>query len=135
MKDLLLLSYQLVAGFSDASTGALLIAAPLFTLRMMGLAVPSDATPFLSFIGAFVFAVGLAYLYGALLVRRASGVPRLEAVWVMTAMIRSSVAIFVLAAVFNRSLAPGWLTIAVFDGICALIQARGLRRGWLNVAR
>lgn len=135
MKDLLLLTYQLVAGLSDASTGALLIAAPLFTLRMMGLAVPSDATPFLSFIGAFVLAVGLAYLYGALLVRRTSGVPRLEAVWLLTAMIRSSVAIFVVAAVLNGSLSPGWLTIAVFDGICVLIQARGLRRGWLNVVR
>ena len=135
MKDLLLLTYQLVAGLSDASTRALLIAAPLFTLSMMGLAVPSDATPFLSFIGAFVLAVGLAYLYGALLVRRTSGVPRLEAVWLLTAMIRSSVAIFVVAAVLNGSLSPGWLTIAVFDGICVLIQARGLRRGWLNVVR
>lgn len=134
MKDLLL-GYQLVAGLSDASTGALLIAAPVFTIRMMGIAVPSDATPFLSFIGAFVLAVGLSYLYGALLVRRTSGFPRLEAVWVMTAMIRSSVAIFIVAAVVSSSLSPKWLTIAIFDGICALIQARGLRRGWLNVVR
>ena len=135
MKDLWLLAYQLVAGFSDASTGVLLITAPIFTLRMMGLAVPHDATPFLSFIGAFVFAVGLAYLYGALLVRRTSCVPRLEAVWIMTAIIRTSVAVFVIASVLNRSLAPAWLTIAIFDGACALIQARGLRRGWLNVVR
>ena len=135
MKDLLLLGYQLIAGFSDASTGALLIAAPLFTLRMMGIAVPRDATPFLSFIGAFVLAVGLSYLYGALLVRRSSGVPRLEVVWLLTAMIRSSVAIFVVAAVLNGSLASGWLAIAGFDAVCVLIQARGLRRGWLNVAR
>lgn len=134
MKDLLLLAYQLVAGFSDTSTGALLIVAPLFTLRMLGLVVPADATPFLSFIGAFVLAVGLSYLYGALLVRRAGGVQRLEAVWLLTAIIRSSVAIFVLAAVLNGSLAPGWLAIAIFDGICVLIQARGLRRGWLHVA-
>ena len=135
MKDLLLLGYQLIAGFSDASTGALLIAAPLFTLRMMGIAVPRDATPFLSFIGAFVLAVGLSYLYGALLVRRSSGVPRLEVVWLLTAMIRSSVAIFVVAAVLNGSLASGWLAIAGFDAVCVVIQARGLRRGWLNVAR
>jgi len=135
MKDLLLLSYQLVAGFSDTSTGALLIVAPLFTIRMMGLAVPRDASPFLSFIGAFVMAVGLSYFYGALLVRRTSGAQRLEAVWLLTAIIRSSVAIFVAAAVVSGSLAPGWLAIAVFDGICVLIQARGLRRGWLHVAR
>ena len=135
MKDLWLLVYQLVAGLSDTSTGALLIAAPLFTLRMMGLVVPSDAMPFLSFIGAFVLAVGLAYLYGALLIRRTRGPSKLETVWLLTAMIRSSVAIFVVAAVLNGSLAPGWLTIAAFDGICVLIQARGLRRGWLHVVR
>ena len=136
MKDLLLLTYQLVAGFSDTSTGALLIMAPLFTIRMMGLAVPQDATPFLSFIGAFVLAVGLSYLYGALLVRRTRGAAHLEAVWLLTAIIRSSVALFVLGAVINGSLAPGWLSIAIFDGICVLIQARGLRMGWLtNAAR
>ena len=131
MKDLYLLTYQLIAGASDTSTGALLIAAPVFTVRMMGLSVPNDATPFLSFIGAFVLAVGLSYLYGALLVRRPGGEPRLEAVWLLTAIIRSSVAIFVLGVVLNGTLAPGWLTIAIFDGICVLIQARGLRRGWL----
>jgi hypothetical protein len=136
MKDLFLFTYQLIAGFSDASTGALLIAAPLFTIRMMRLTVPQDAAPFLSFIGAFVLAVGLSYFYGALLVRRSSGTPRLEAVWLLTAIIRSSVGIFVLAAVLNGTFAPGWLSIAVFDGICVLIQARGLRRGWLShVAR
>lgn len=132
MNDLVLLAYQLIAGISDASTGALLIAAPLFTIRMMGLSVPRDATPFLSFIGAFVLAVGLSYLYGALLVNRTGAVPRLEAVWLLTAIIRSSVAIFIVAAVLSGTLSVGWLTIAVFDGICVVIQARGLRRGWLS---
>ena len=131
MKDLYLLAYQLIAGVSDASTGVLLIAAPVFTVRMMGLSVPHDATPFLSFIGAFVLAVGISYLYGALLIHRTGGVPRLEAVWLLTAIIRSSVAIFILAAVLSGTLPAGWLTIAVFDGICVLIQASGLRRGWL----
>ncbi|MGA8087803.1 MAG: hypothetical protein WCA10_10875 [Terracidiphilus sp.] len=132
MKDLYLLAYQLITGVSDASTGALLIAAPVFTVRMMGLSVPRDAAPFLSFIGAFVLAVGLSYLYGAMLIHRTGGVPRLEAVWLLTAIIRSSVAIFVVAAVLNGTLALGWITIAIFDGICVCIQARGLRRGWLS---
>jgi hypothetical protein len=134
MKDLYLLAYQLIAGVSDTLTGVLLIAAPMFTIRIMGLSVPYEASPFLSFIGAFVLAVGLSYLYGALLVRRTDGIPRLEAVWLLTAIIRSSVAIFVLAAVLGGTLAPGWLSIAIFDGICVLIQARGLRRGWLSRA-
>jgi hypothetical protein len=132
MKDLYLLAYQLIAGVSDASTGALLIAAPVFTIRLMGISVPYDAAPFLSFIGAFVLAVGISYLYGALLIHRTGGIPRLEAVWLLTAIIRSSVAIFILAAVLTGTLAFGWITIALFDGVCVLIQARGLRRGWLS---
>jgi hypothetical protein len=135
MKQPLLLSYQLVAGVSDTSTGAFLIAAPLFTLRMMGLAVAHAALPFISFIGSFVLAVGLIYLYGAHLLRRGGRLARLETVWVLTAILRGSVAVFVVTAVLNASLAPGWLTIAAFDGICVLIQALGLRRGWLNAVR
>ena len=89
-------------------------------------------TPFLSFIGAFVLAVGLSYLYGALLVYRTGCVPRLEAVWLLTAIIRSSVAIFVLARFSAARSHQVGLRIAIFDGICVLIQARGLRRGWLS---
>jgi hypothetical protein len=134
VKDLYLLGYQLAAGISDTSTGALLMAAPVFTVRTMGISVPNEATPFLSFIGAFVLAVGLSYLYGALLVRRAGGVQRLEAVWLLTAITRSSVAIFVVGAVASRTLPSGWLSVAIFDGFCVAIQARGLRRGWLSHA-
>jgi hypothetical protein len=59
------LAYQTLIGLSDTLTGALLIVAPEFTLRLMGLHAPSDALAYLSFIGAFVLSVGLACLYGA----------------------------------------------------------------------
>lgn len=131
MKHSILLAYQVAAGLSDTATGALLIAAPVLTLRLMGLQVPADALPFLSFIGAFVLAVGLSYLYGALLVGRAGCASKLEAVWLLTAIIRSSVAVFVMAEVMAGRLEQGWLTIAFFDGACVLIQAIGLRKGWL----
>jgi hypothetical protein len=131
MRHPALLGYQLLAGLSDASTGALLIAAPVLTMRLMGLHVPADATPFLSFIGAFVLAIGLTYLYGAWLVGCAGCVVRLEAVWLVTAILRSSVAIFILARVLAGTVEPGWLTIAAFDGACVLVQAIGLRKGWL----
>jgi hypothetical protein len=136
MKKSILLVYQIVAGIADAATGAMLIAAPSFTLHRMQLDVPPDALPFLSFIGAFVLAVGLSYLYGALLIRRTGGGPRLEAIWLVTAIVRSSVAVFVVAAIAGGSLEPGWSTIAFFDGACVLLQAVGLRKGWLSdVAR
>ena len=136
MKRPFLLGYQLLAGVSDTSTGALLIAAPIETLGLMGLQVPADSAPFLSFIGAFVLAVGLSYLYGGLLVSRPGSSSRLEAVWLLTAIIRSSVAVFVFTQVLAGILQPGWLIIAGFDGACAFFQAIGLRKGWLlNVVR
>lgn len=131
MKNPIILAYHLIAGLSDTCTGALLIVAPAFTLRTMQLETPLDALPFLSFIGAFVLAVGLAYLYGASLVRRGGCSSRLEAVWLVTAIIRASVATFVTSSVIGGAIPSGWLTIAYFDGACVLIQAIGLRRGWL----
>jgi hypothetical protein len=131
MKHPILLAYQLLTGLSDTSTGALLIAAPGLTLRLMRIHVPVDAAPFLSFIGAFVLAVGLSCLYGGWLVASAGRVSRLEAVWLLTAITRSSVAVFVVSGVLNGTLEAGWLTVAACDGACTLIQASGLRKGWL----
>ena len=89
----ILLGYQLLIGLSDAVTGALLIIAPEFTLRLMGLHVPTDSLPFLSFIGAFVLSVGLACLYGALVIAHRGSPCKLEVVWLLTAITRGSVAI------------------------------------------
>jgi hypothetical protein len=54
MKRRILLAYQLITGLSDGITGLLLIFAPALTLRLMRLAAPSAALPFLSYVGAFV---------------------------------------------------------------------------------
>jgi len=131
MKHPILLGYQLLTGFSDTATGALLIAAPALMLRLMRLHVSADAIPFLSFIGAFVLSVGLSCLYGGLLVGRAGCVPRLESVWLLTAITRSAVAVFVVSNVLAGTLETGWLSVALCDGACAVIQASGLRKGWL----
>jgi hypothetical protein len=136
MNRRILVAYQLLIGLSDGATGALLIVAPELTLRLMRLHAPGDALPFISFIGAFVFSVGLACLYGAFLMRCDTEKARLEMVWLLTAFSRSAVAIFVFQQVFSGALEAGWLTVAVSDGAIVVIQAIGLRRGWLaNVAR
>jgi hypothetical protein len=132
----ILFGYQLLIGLSDTSAGALLIVAPEMTLRLIRLHVPADALPFLSFIGAFVLSVGLACLYGAFLMARKASPCKLEVIWLLTAITRASVAIFVLTQILANTLEAGWLTIAVTDGACVLIQAIGLYKGWLaNVAR
>jgi hypothetical protein len=130
----ILLAYQWAIGISDTSTGILLIVAPVFTLRLMGLHVPAEAIPFLSFIGAFVLSVGLSCIYGALLMVRRAGSERLEMVWLLTAFTRSGVAIFLLSQIIPQTLEAGWLTVAASDGACVVIQAVGLRKGWLRHA-
>ena len=132
----ILIGYQLLIGLSDTMTGALLMTAPAFTLGMMRLHAPDNALVYLSFIGAFVLSVGLSCLYGAYLMIRRENSCRLEIVWLLTATIRASVAIFVLTQILAHTLEAGWLTVAIADGACVLIQAIGLRRGWLaHVAR
>jgi hypothetical protein len=129
-----MLGYQLLTGLSDTSTGALLIVAPALTLDLMRLHVPADAQPFLSVIGAFVFSVGLACLYGALVMARKWSPCRLEMIWLLTALTRASVAIFVVGQIWAQTMEAGWLTVAISDGACVVIQAVGLRKGWLRNA-
>ncbi|RZU43667.1 hypothetical protein [Edaphobacter modestus] len=133
MKRRLLLGYQILTGLSDASTGVLLIVAPTTTLHMMRLHAPQDSLPYLSYVGVFVLSVGIACLYGGvLLTTRPVLVQKLEAVWLLTAITRGLVAIFVVAKIFSGSLEPGWMTVALTDGAIALLQTIGLARGWLG---
>jgi hypothetical protein len=134
MNRRILIGYQLLIGISDTLTGVLLIVAPELTLRLMRLHAPAEALPFLSFIGAFVFSVGLACLYGASLTVRGGRASKVEVVWLLTAITRASVAIFVAAQILAHTLEAGWLTVAISDGAYALIQAIGLRKGWLTNA-
>ncbi len=134
MNRSILLIYQLLAGASDTATGALLLVAPALTLHLMRLHTPDDAMVYVSFIGAFVFAVGLAYLYGAFLAAFNGCRRRLEMIWLLTAFTRASVAVFVIFQVLSSRLETGWLTVASADGALVLIQAVGLRRGWLASA-
>jgi hypothetical protein len=106
--------------------------APQFTLQSMRLHAPDNALIYLSFIGAFVFSVGAACLYGAKLAACDGCKRKLATVWLLTAITRASVALFVTASVVSGALALGWMTVAVSDAGCALIQSIGLRRGWLN---
>ena len=131
MKRRILLGYQLLTGFSDSSTGALLIFAPALTLRLMHLQVSPSALPFLSYIGAFVLSVGIACFYGAFLTTRAAFAPKLEVVWLLTAITRGLVAIFIVSKIVSGTLEAGWMTVAISDGALALLQAIGLSNGWL----
>ena len=136
MRRHFLLGYQLLTGLSDTSTGIMLIAAPATTLHLMTLHASPETLPFLSYVGAFVLAVGIACLYGAwLLMTHPVLVQKLQTVWLLTAITRGLVSVFVVVKVLSGSLEFGWFTVALTDGALALFQTIGLVRGWLgNVA-
>jgi len=135
MRRPLLLAYQLVTGISDAATGILLCVAPAFTLRLMGVHAPADSLPYIGYIGAFVISVGLACLYGARILRLPYSAERIETVWLLTALSRAAVALYLLPEISIGNFSHGWLSVVLFDGTCALVQIIGLRRGWLRNAR
>ena len=136
MKDSLLFGYQLLTGASDTITGALLILSPAFTSRILSLQVPVDALPYLAFVGAFVLSVGLGCFYGAWIVYKGDSLNRLGPVWLLTALTRSAVAIFLFTGILAGTLEATWLTVAIFDCGLVIFQAVGMRGGWLtDVAR
>lgn len=134
MKRKILLVYQLLAGLSDTCTGVLLIAAPALSLSLMGVAAPAAQLVYIAYIGAFVLGVGLCCLYGVRLILRGDLHRQLGTVWLLTGLMRACVAAFVAYQVVIGALSSGWITVAAFDGGCVLIQAIGLRKGWMRYA-
>ncbi|WP_420239016.1 hypothetical protein ACOBR2_05330 [Telmatobacter bradus] len=132
MKRIFLLVYQIGVACSDTLTGASLIIAPAFTLCRMGIVINDASQVYISYIGAFVLGIGLSCGYGALVLILRGDRTRVQMVWLLTAIVRGSVAVFVTEQVLSHSLAPGWIGVAVFDGVCALVQGIGLRQEWLN---
>jgi hypothetical protein len=130
-----LLPYQWVAGLCDTSTGLLLIAAPAWTLRIMGLSVIPQPVAFVRYIGVFVLSVGLTYLWAA---AQWPLSPRdniaWSTQWKITALIRTLVAVFILWQVATAAIESRWITVAFSDGAFAIIQWIGLRKGWLDRA-
>jgi hypothetical protein len=114
-------------GAMDVATGLLLMASPEMTLRLMGLQ-PIDpvATVFLSWMGAFVFAVGASYF----LALRGDDARCGETVWQITSMVRAVVAVFVTIKVCTGVLEARWMCVAFTDAAVALVQWIGIKRKW-----
>jgi hypothetical protein len=111
------------AGAMDFSTGVLLIAAPAFTYRLMGLATVSDLA-LVRFIGTFVAAVGALYLWA---LYRA----KLQVAWEFTALVRGFVGCFVGFSVVVGNMEHGWVAVAVTDLGLAGLQIYFLRKEWV----
>ena len=131
MNRLMFLKFWSVAvGAMDAVTGLLLVIAPGFVLKLLGIAPPSpDALVFLSWIGIFVMAVGLSYGF-ALGKHRGCG----ETVWAFTALVRILVAFFLAVRIAGGSLESAWAVVALSDCVVAVVQIVILRKAWWREA-
>lgn len=125
-------AYQWLAGLCDTVTGVLLLAAPTWTLQLMGVRELPQPVQFVSFVGTFVLAVGLAYFYAARLPLISANAGRWQAVWTLTALSRSVVAGFLTWQIFAGKMEAAWIAVAATDGGLAIFQWTGLRRGWLD---
>lgn len=126
--------FALTVGLCDAATGLALIAAPVWTLGRMGIAAAPAEPVFVRWIGAFVLAVGLSYLYPFLL--RASGSARLgerlATVFEVATLARGLVAVVAGGAIAGGLLERAWLGVPLFDAAVAAVQIVLLRRGGLR---
>lgn len=113
--------YCLLAGLCDAATGAALLAAPGWVFAALALGQLPTPAAYASFVGAFVLAVGLAYLYPWLLdgARRAS---RIRTMLEVTAISRLAVAVFLATALARGMLGPRWGLVLATDLGLGLFQ-------------
>ncbi len=120
--------FAAAVGAGDLATGAALVAAPLSTLALLGVSPLPSEPVFQRWIGAFVLAVGLAYLYPFALAgaRRAT---RLATVFEVTALARGAVALVAGGAVAAGALDPSWIAVPLYDAAVAAVQIALLRRG------
>lgn len=120
--------WSAAAGAMDAATGLLLVCGPAWVLQVLRISVPSaDALTYLGWIGVFVLSVGLSYGFAATPRGcRARG----EMVWIITALVRTLVAVFVTAQVSRGALETAWLLVAAADAGVAALQWAVLRAGW-----
>lgn len=104
----------LLACLMDAGTGILLIAAPAFTLRLMGLDSASEPIVYLRFIGAFVFAIGSLYGLGWRYLKSGRMI-EWSVVWVATGWARLCVGTTVLGLIASGGLNVAWISVPVAD--------------------
>ncbi len=119
--------YNLLVGGCDITTGLLLVFFPNFTLSLMFInQIPLEIV-YLQFIGVFVFSIGLAY-WLPFFANKEKKEDWTESIWAMTAIARSSVALFVLIQIINNQLTFPWLSVVIADSTFATLQVFFLKK-------
>ena len=119
---------MLLAGLMDATTGALLLAAPLWTLKLMGITVLPQEPLFQQWIGAFVCSVGCSYLFPFFLPAGAARNQRAVGILTMATIVRIFIAAFSGFAIATGALERAWLSVTFTDATLAVLQLVILRK-------
>lgn len=119
---------MLLAGLMDASTGALLMAAPLWTLKLMGITVMPVEPIFQRWIGAFVCSVGCSYLLPFFLKVGAERDQRIVGILSMATIVRMFISTFSGVAIATGSIEKAWISVTFTDATLAALQFIILRR-------
>lgn len=107
-----------VAGSMDLSTGIALVVTPAQVLEWMRApAIAGEALVFLRFVGAFVAAVGAAYLWAL----RGNRSDRLRTTFELTVLFRGAAGTFTAWAILAGQLPGAWWCVSATDlGLVAL---------------
>ncbi|MBI2214662.1 MAG: hypothetical protein HYU52_13535 [Acidobacteria bacterium] len=118
---------SVLAGATDTTTGILLVAAPHFTLHLMGIETEDGNETLIRFIGAFVLGVGASYFLPFLQRDRDQRIAALRSQFATTGLIRLSIALFTGAAVASGALIAPWLSVTASDLALAAVQGLFIR--------
>ena len=120
-------SYQWTAGLYEFTLGVCMVAAPDSHLIHLLFRNSDASVAVYSFAGMFVFTLGLCAFLGAYLELRRDSMPRLQTIWLLTAIIHSGAAIYVAMQILTGALTLGWLLIAIPFALFAIAGALFLR--------
>jgi hypothetical protein len=123
-REKITLLYLLLAGLCDTVSGLLLMADPVGTLTLMGVATPLAEPLYMQWIGAFVFSVGLSYFTPFIVRNRWEQV---RGVLSVTLIVRIVIASFSGFSMLRGALDPTWITVPLSDAAMGIIQIVLLR--------
>lgn len=124
-------AYTAIAGGMDAVTGPWLVLAPASALAAMGVEAEFGTDLlYISFVGAFVGAVGWSYLWALFRWWKHGDTEFLRSVWRVTILFRLAAGTFCLTQIALDRLGTGWLSVPLADYLFAAIQIVLLRADW-----
>jgi len=126
--------FSIMAGACDAATGILLLAAPIFTLKLMGISTLPSEPVYMQWIGAFVFSVGVSYFIPFLSRDIDTRRRRATGIFEFTSFIRLVIATFTGVSIFRGTLDASWIAVTFTDLFLAAAQIMMLKLGVFKVA-